>query len=40
MSWERNKFPNPAAWSIITMALLSEVRADDGMVLLLVERVD
>jgi hypothetical protein len=25
-------FPNPTAWSIITMALFSEVRADGGMV--------
>jgi len=31
-SWERNTFPNPTAWSIITIALFPGVRADDSMV--------
>ena len=32
-SWERNTFPNATAWSIITMALFSEVRGGDDMML-------
>jgi len=30
---ERKTFPNPTAWSIITMALFSGVKADGCMVL-------